>query len=194
MTPTSLTQIASDVPSLQGVLITAMPDCLMFDAYLPSNTTWTPESVASYFGDLVRANREALKSMDNWSSDMQVTIESSESLIILKEVQEQFVIGFIFNLGTPIGMVRLHVQKMLRNIEQMLASFQADPEEAPRAVRIIDYLQRYAPDPHASLMRLALKTGIPIDSLNEPHLLSEEYLGSIEIAVQEILGLSELHI
>lgn len=50
-----------DIPALRGAFVTAMPDCLLFDSWSREQEDWTVEDVASYFGDLVRANREGLR-------------------------------------------------------------------------------------------------------------------------------------
>lgn len=188
----NLTQIASDVPSLQGAFITVMPDCLLFDSYVRQENDWEVDEIASYFGDLVRANTQALKSLGNWSSDVQVTIETADSLILLKQLHNDFVVSFVFALGTPIGMVRIQVKRMLGHIIKMLEAFQ--PEEVPRVVRVLEYLQRYAPDPHMSMTRVALIAGIPTDLLEQPQQLQPDQIERIELAVQDILGIQELRI
>lgn len=188
----NLAQTASEAPSLQGVFITAMPDCLLFDSFTRTNQPWELEEVASYFGDLTRANTRALKSLGNWSSDAQVTVETEESLIVLRELQNDFVVSFVFERGTPIGMLRIQVKRMLTQIQQALAAYQ--PEEVPRVVRVLDYLQRYAPDPHTSMTRVALIAGVPLDALQQPQQLTDGQIQQIEFAVQDILGLQELRL
>ncbi len=192
MTSELLEQAVKDVAPLSAVLVTAMPDCLLYDSWVKEEGRWAPEEVASYFGDLVRSNREALKSLGSWSSTMQVTIESADALVVLREVNEHFVCGCIFDRSAPLGLVRLHVDRMLDRISAGLP--QISPEEQPRAVRIIGFLRRYAPDPHAILMRVALRTGLSLEQLEAPEHLTPEQTQSLEDAAKQILGLQELHL
>lgn len=62
------------------------------------------------------------------------------------------------------------------------------PMARPRAVRLLDFFRRYAPDPHASLLRLSLKTGIPVERLEKPESLDDDQVEKIATAVRDILG------
>ncbi len=187
-----LKQVVRDVGSLRALLVTAMPDCLLYDSWVMDEGAWTAESVASYFGDLVRSNREALKSLGSWSSEMQVTIESADSLVVLREINEHFVAGFIFERSIPLGMVRLHTNRMIDRISADLPEIRA--EELPRSVRLISFLQRYAPDPHAVLMRVSVRTGISMDLLRNPQTLDDVQVAKVEDAVKGILGLEQVNV
>lgn len=180
------------VPSIRAVFITAMPDCLLYEAWVRDETDWVIEDVASYFGDLVRANRHGLKALGSWSSEMQTTIESSDMLVILKEITSDFVCGFVFERSAPLGMVRLNLKRLLDRITANLPSVQT--EERPRAARIVDFLDRYAPDPHAVLLRVALRTGIPLESLRAAEGLSVEETGRLEESACRLLGLKQLNL
>lgn len=79
--PTDLQKAIDNVDFLHGVFVTMMPDCLLYDSWMKSDFDWVAEDIASYFGDLLRANREALKALQSWSSQMQVTIECGDRLL-----------------------------------------------------------------------------------------------------------------
>ena len=190
MTTLELDEVVEGVPALRGLFVTLMPDCLLFDSWMRPGGDWTPEDVASYFGDLVRANREGLKSLRSWSADMQVTIESADALVVLKELRGDFVVSFVFDRETPLGMVRLFVKRLLQRVEVMLP--EAHVEERPRAVRALEFLQRYAPDPHATLMRVALKSGLSMEALERAESLDDAAADRIEDAAKDILGLETL--
>ena len=179
------------IGSLRGVFVTAMPDCLLFASWIKEDD-WVAEEVASYFGDLVRSNRQGLKALGSWSSEMQVTIESADALIVLSEVTEHFVCGCVFDRGAPLGMVRLQHRQLIDRISGQLPS--VDAEELPRGARVLDFLQRYAPDPHAVLMRVAARTGLSIDELNNAQALSAEQVEKLEKAAKRILGLDHLNV
>jgi predicted regulator of Ras-like GTPase activity (Roadblock/LC7/MglB family) len=185
-----LEQAVAEVPQLIGVFITAMPDSLLFASWVKPGNDWSAEDVASYFGDLVRSNRQALKALGSWSSEMQVTIESAERLVVLRELTEDFVCGCIFERNAPLGMVRLHLKRLLERITQALPKVQV--EDRPRAVRILDFLDRYAPDPHAVIMRVALRSGLTLDQLKSPTTLSAADTQKLEETACRILGVQQL--
>lgn len=185
-----LARAVEGVTSLRGAFVTAMPDCLLFDSWVREQEEWNVEDTASYFGDLVRANREGLRALGSWSSDMQVTIESSDTLILLRELSEDFIVGCVFERNAPLGMVRLNLKRLLERLQVQLPQFEI--QHRPRGVRVVDFLRRYAPDPHAVLLRVALRTGIDAESLERPESLSEEQVASVEEAAKRILGLDEL--
>lgn len=189
---TGLKQAIEGIDLLQGVFITMMPDCLLYDSWMRQEQAWTPEDIASYFGDLIRANREALKSLRAWSSEMQITVESADLLLVLTELKEDFVVGFVFDRKAPLGMVRLYTKRMLSSIEALLPQFQI--EERERSVRIVEFVQRYAPEPHTVLLRVSLQTRIPLEDLQQPQGLSAEEVENLELAVCDILGLEQLNL
>lgn len=191
MTKSAVQEAVSDVPSLRGVFITAMPDCLLFDSWTHPEETWSAEDAASYFGDVVRANREGLKSLKAWSAEMQVTIESASVLLILKELRD-FVVTLAFERDLPLGMVRLHTKRVIERLNAILPKLEAT--ERPRGVRVIEFLERYAPDAHAVLQRVSLRTGIGIDALRAPDRLDADQTTMLEETVKDILGLDTLSI
>ena len=185
-----LKDVVADVPSLRGVFVTAMPDCLLFDAWTTAEESWVPEDTASFFGDLVRANREGLKALKSWSAEMQVTIESADLLLVLRELHGDFVVTFAFEREAPLGMVRMYTKRLLERLEPVLPRLEV--KERPRGIRITEFLEKYAPDPHAALARVSLRTGVPLEALRKADALTQEQLDAFEESVKDILGLETL--
>lgn len=182
--------VAADVPSLRAVFVTAMPDCLLFDSWIKADEAWVAEDAASYFGDLVRANREGLKALKSWSSEMQVTIESADVLLVLRELRSDFVVTLAFQREAPLGMVRMYTKRVLERLDALLPRLEA--KERPRGVRVREFLEKYAPDPHAALARIALRTGISLEVLRKPDALSPAQVDVFETSVKDLLGLETL--
>ena len=190
MTTRYLDHAVEDIPSLRAVFVTAMPDCLLFDSWVRPDSNWTAEEVAAYFGDLFRANREGLKALGSWSSDMQVTLESPDHLIVLRELTQDFVCACVFERDAALGMVRLHLQRLIERVRATLPRFEV--EERPRGVRIVEFLNRYAPDPHAVLLRVSLRARLPMERLERPETLDEGEIAALEGTACELLGLEAL--
>ena len=183
-------QAVAEIPQLIGIFVTAMPDSLLFSSWVREGTEWSAEDVAAYFGDLVRANREGLKALGSWSSEMQVTIESAESLVVLRELSADFVCGCVFERTAPLGMVRLNVKRLLERIVHVLPKIQ--PEDRPRATRIMEFLDRYAPDAHAVALRVSLRSGISLEELKTPAALTADQVQRLEDTACKILGVKQL--
>lgn len=187
-----LADAVRDLTAIRAVFVTTMPDCLLFESWSKEGSDLNAEEVATYFGDLVRANREGLKALKSWSAEMQVTIESSDKLILLKEVNADFVCSVVFEQGSPLGLVRLQMKRLMERVAAVLPVFEV--ESRPRAVRILEFLNRYAPDPHTVMLRLSLRSAIPLERLEQPQLLDADAVASLEEAAKKILGLKTLNI
>ncbi len=192
MSESVLTQAVEGVTGIKSVLITAMPDCLLYDSWMRFDLQVRMEDAATYFGDLVRANRQGLKALGSLSAEMQVTIEAKDNLVVLTELDEHFVCSCVFEPETPLGMIRLHVKRILDLVRQSLPKL--DLQQRPRGARVLDFLQRYAPDPHAVLLRASLRTGIPMEQLERAGELDEAKVGELEAATKAILGLQSLNL
>jgi predicted regulator of Ras-like GTPase activity (Roadblock/LC7/MglB family) len=187
-----LEKAVSDIPSARAVFVTAMPDCLLFASWVRGEEALPVEDVAAYFGDLIRSNRRALSSLGAWTQEMQVTVEAADTLIVLREVNADFVCGALFDKDAPLGMVRLSMRRLLERVNAELPK--VDAEARPRGVRVIEFLERYAPDPHTVLMRVALRTGLSSDALANPQTLSPEQVTQLEEAACRILGLTKIEL
>lgn len=64
----------------------------------------------------------------------------------------------------------------------------------PRAVRLLEFLHRYAPDPHVTLLRLSLRTGIALEQLDRPEELNEGQVDQLAASVRDIIGQEQLGI
>ncbi len=192
MSQTTLERAVEDGGPLRAVFITAMPDCLLYDAWERAEDGFEVEEIAAYFGDLVRSNRQGLKALGSWSSDMQVTIESAESLVVIREINEHFVCGCVFERSAPLGMVRLQMKRMIERIAEMLP--QVEAQERPRGVRLVEFVSRYAPDPHAALMRISVRTGLTMEQLEAAEGLDADAVERLESATKRILGLTQLSV
>ncbi len=188
----SLEEIVSTMRGVRGLFITAMPDCLLYDSWIKPGENWTGEDAASHFGDLVRANRRALKHLHSWSSEMSVTIESADMMLVVREIGNHFVATFAFDASVPLGMARLQIKQVLAILTETLPN--VAPEERPRGERVMQYVLRYAPDAHTVLQRVALRSRIPMQQLESPEGLSDEQCQSLEQVVKELLGLETLNL
>ncbi len=188
-----LDEASSTIHGLRAVLVVAMPDALLYGGWVhPSHQDFAIEDAAAYFGDLVRSTRQGLQVVGGWGADVQVTIEGSDLLVVLREMTEHFVCCTFFDAKAPLGMVRLHLKMLLDRITPELP--QVDPKAAPRGVRLISFIERYAPDAHTVLLRLATRTGIPLAKLQDPARLDDAEVEAIEAAARRILGLESINV
>jgi len=179
-----------EIQYLQGVVIAQIPDCIAWETW--ENAEFDAKEIAAYFGDMVKAQRNACQSLTKNMDDIQLSIESDKLTILVSELNENFVAVFIFTKDIPLGLARFEVKHLSARIIENL------PTESivvrSHAERLIDFIQRYAPDSHSVLMRIALQTKISYDKLSEPNSLSDEEIEKLETSAKSVLGVTELNI
>jgi hypothetical protein len=171
-------EMAAGAKSLRAFLVIAMPDCLLYTHWARSGSVWSPEDASGYFGDLVRANRQGLRAVGALPSDMQVTVEGADALVVLREMGEHFVLCARFARAAPLGLVRLQLKMLVDKISTTLPRLEV--QERSRGVRLIAFIERYAPDPHAALLRVATRTGLSLELLRDPARLDDVQVGAVE--------------
>lgn len=67
-------------------------------------------------------------------------------------------------------------------------------DHRPRAVRLLEFLRRYAPDPHVTMLRLSLRTGISLEQLDRPEELDGSQIDQLAESVRDIIGQEQLGI
>lgn len=190
MSKIQLEALVEHIDALRACVIITMPDCLLHTVYQRDGEAWDPELVAAYFGDVMRSNRQNLEQLDTWTDEAQVTIEAPNRYIVIRQLNADFVVAFAFERDAALGMVRLHMSRVLGGITTLLAD--AKPQELSRGRKLLDYLGRYAPDTHAAMLRLSLQTGLPMALLQQPDDLSDTEFTAVASSVQRILGLDRL--
>jgi len=185
-----LTNSAKELQNLEGVVIVKMPDCVEWGSW--TRASWSPSEVAAYFGDIVRANRAAMKVVAGSTEGLSLTIEAPNHRILTQELRPDTAVVYVFDDVAPLGLVRLQAKRLCKVISEHLPSEAL--EQRSRAERIMEFLLRYAPDAHAIPMRVSLQTGIPIDALRDPASLDDAQTDLLEAASQDILGVATLGI
>lgn len=116
MSPNALERAASVIPSLRGVFVVGMPDCLLHDAWMRPGEPWAEDEAANQVGGLFQAHQLALRALSAWAPGMQVTVESSNLLLVMRELRAETVVAFAFDRASPLGMARLHVKRLLTTL------------------------------------------------------------------------------
>ncbi len=68
----------------------------------------------------------------------------------------------------------------------------APAQEESRGQRLLAYLDEFAPDTHAALLRVSLQTGLPLSLLKSPEKLSGDEFEQVTASVRRILGVEQL--
>lgn len=185
-----LTDAAAAAKNLEGVVVTRLPDCVQWVGH--SRAGWDRDEVAAYFGDIARANRNALKTVGTSTKDIGLTMEADDRVILTHDIRHDMVAVYIFDKNAPLGMIRLQAKKLSKVITANLPT--EEVAERSRAERVMEFLLRYAPDAHAIPIRVSLQTGIPIDLLKAPEGLDTTQTQKLESAAKAILGVTSLRI
>ncbi|MEZ4237426.1 MAG: hypothetical protein R3F59_15020 [Myxococcota bacterium] len=183
-----LDRAAREAANLDGIVITKLPDCVEWRGW--TRWSWSTSDVAAYFGDLVRANRNAMKVVAGAPERVALTIEAPGHKILAQDLRADLVAVYIFNDSESLGAARLVARRLHQQILQNLPS--SELVERTRGERIWEFLLRYAPDAHAVPMRVALQTGLTPKNLADPAKLTEAQTKQLEAAAKDILGVDSL--
>ena len=185
-----LEEASARIQYLEGVVVTTLPDCLAWE--VSQKIEFDSEEIAAYFGDMVRAQRNACQTLSKDVTDIKLSIESEQFTVLATELNENFMAVFIFQSQTPLGMARLSMKRLASVIIENLPT----EEVAVRShgERILEFVKRYAPDSHSVMMRISLQTKIPLQSLSAPEHLTEAEIEKLETAVKSVLGVTEIRI
>lgn len=127
MTQKDMESIVSGIKKLNGVLVITVPDCLLYSAWQASEDAWDAEVGGAYVGQLLASGTEGLRSVDEWSGLAQLTLELSEGLMVVRPTKRgDFAVAYIFEPGTPLGWVRMQVERTYPAITAGLDSEHAE--------------------------------------------------------------------
>ena len=185
-----LTEAAAQVEHLECVVIIRLPDCTGWAEY--SRGGLDTGEIAAYFGDIARANRNALKIVGEHEPDLGLILETGTRLVLCRDLSPRFVIAAVFANQLPLGLARMRLKALAKATLAHLPT--DDVAQKSRAERILDFLTRYAPDPHTVPLRLSLQTGIALDALHAPGDLDPRQTERLEAAARSLLGLEHLRI
>lgn len=182
----NLRVVASDIPGITAAIVVAMPDCLHIGSWEKGGESLPMETLGTYFGDLVRSNRAAMRVLEGDPEHISLTIESLHRKVLIREVSKDFVLGVVFTSETPLGVARMGLERMVLPVSEELKAFEIT--ERPRIQRAMDHLMAYGAEAHVMLDRIAIQTGIPTPRLrDESGTLKDD---EIELVIEKIKKLT----
>ncbi len=260
-----ITKVAQGAPSLHELFVISVPDCLLIRSWARQSRS-EPEAAAAHLGNLYRVAQEAMPVVGIPASPSTMIVEVEGGIVLITALSSEIVAGFVFDLNTPLGLVRVQSRQLADQLRAHLVNApllddapavpslppmrpavaindSAPPREPPRretrppprpfsippattppplatssvapkradaaagltltpaktpqrprAVRLMEYFRRYAPDPHAASLRLSLRTGLSLDVLDKPERLDDAQVEALAAAIRDILGQEQLGI
>lgn len=147
-----LKSVAADIRGLEAAIVTVIPDNLLYDAWSRNDRVQDADEAATYFGDLVRIHFGALQSVGVERGNIQLTIESGDAIILVRNIRGNYVITLVFQDDVPLGLMRVHTQRLIEHVASTLPAFDGDegslpfqPKDAPKPTDIVDTAP-HAPD------------------------------------------------
>lgn len=125
-----LLNVAADIRGLEAVIVTVIPENLLYDAWSRDGRVRDADETATYFGDLVRVHFGALESIGLQRGDIQITIETGGLIVLLRNIRSNFVVSLVFQDTMPLGLMRLHTDRILQFIAENLPNFSFDEDES----------------------------------------------------------------
>ncbi len=186
-----LKQSADEIGYLHALVVTTVPDGLLFDTWKSQELSWDIQDLVNHLGRLYQSHAQV--SQGSGAGEVQhFIIESGQAVIFLVPLNEHFLSSFLFAPRTPLGIGRFCVGELAQQIRTLLPPL--DSIQPSRAGKILVHLKRVGPDPHALRLRLALQTGLPVSAFESPEQMTEEQVKRLEVAACEILGVDHLQL
>lgn len=107
-----LAAVGHDVSGLRGLLVAALPDAVLLDAWVADADTCEVGDLALGVGELVATARRALESLDSPSGTLQLTLESDELQLVTRQLADDVVAVFVFDGEVQLGLARVHVDQI----------------------------------------------------------------------------------
>ncbi len=183
---TWLAEAVLDVEKIEALLIVQKPAGEVWESW--KRVDFEDRELAAYFADMVRAQRHICQELAPELQEIRLTLESNLLTVIVTELSSHFIGVFIFRNPLPLGLARLAIKRVTDRILPRLPTETVEVEG--EAKRLIEFILRYAPDPHVVMERIALKTRIPYERIYEVESLSREEIARLREAAEEILGVS----
>lgn len=192
-----LETLAATIAGLEAVIVTVIPDNLLYDAWSRGHRVAAPDESATFFGDLVRIHFDALESVGIQRGDIQITIESGGLIVLLRNISSHYVLSVVFQDHLPLGLMRLHTDRIIRLIQRNLPGIELDdashpfpipeePEDEPQPQpEFFGYPDGYTPKPSKLHQRPAEFFGYPEGSAPQPARLPSENRAAFLAAEEE---------
>ena len=188
---------------LEAVFVSTLMDGLLYETWDRGVLEVDLTEVVGHLGQIARAQRALLPLFGQTRSGL-LSMENESGRVLLAEVGDDFVAGFVFAPQAPLGLARIHVAYLCAQITEALEEVTREPSgseaelavipSGSRAAQIMAHLEQYAPDPHATRLRLALQTGLGMEALDDLDALSAEQTAMLERAACDILGVEALNL
>lgn len=121
--------VLQPVDGLRALIITVSPDNLLYDYWSREDLVGSPDESATFFGDLLRAHFEALETIHVPRGDIQITMETGDYVVVLKNMRDAYVVTFVFQREMPFGVVRMLSRQICELLLLQLPFYDEDGEE-----------------------------------------------------------------
>lgn len=108
----SLQAFIEEVPQLDGLDVVTLPDCLPYFSWAKGGADETSDQRCAFAGDLVLTLARKLRRMDALSGMSQVTVETADGTLVIREIGSSFAVACSFQPDLPLGMVHVHVRQL----------------------------------------------------------------------------------
>ncbi len=200
-----LEALVSPLQSVQACLVIDTRVGELHLAYVRGTMSLEPEEAARRLAAANRSQADAFSGQDA----LRCTIERASEIVVLEPASPLGLVALFFEGGTPLGLVRMHVARVVSELgdllprrdvvvppsgapEPALTSRSAEGTASRSGRKLLDYLGAHAPDTHAALLRVSLQTGLPLSRLESPDELTSQEFEQVAQSVQRILGLETL--
>ncbi len=190
-----LQSLAENLPGIHSMLVLSKYSGDVLQSWSqPSGPVIS--SGGSALARLYRAGMEVNDALQLKDGVQVVCLWNGDQHLLLFPLHQEALFACSFNdsVSPTAAMESAHeaYQTLIENQELAVAVGQdrllAAADVSNEGRRLLEVFQRQAPDPHACLLRLALRTGLPVSTLEQPDDWTEPQLILVSESMQAILG------
>lgn len=121
----NLNDFASSIDHLRAIVVTVMPDSLLYDAWARHDDIDDPDETATFFGALVQSHVDSLAPSGIDATNAVITVEADKRIVVLQRVNDNYVVGLVFNDTIAFGVLRLQTRRIIGVLADLLPLFDA---------------------------------------------------------------------
>ena len=110
-------EVAEQAKPLEGLLLAKLPECLLCKSWSRSEPLVPPEVLATYVAQVVQSQRTCFADYPD-AGQPRLTLELSTAVAMIEPVTAELVAVYVFDPGTPLGLIRLTVSHFHQILEQ----------------------------------------------------------------------------
>lgn len=133
-----ITALAHQVEPLAGLIVVRSSDARVAHSWYRNQPIVSHTSVATYLAKVSKAHRECFLGQGtaraSHSTTIGLTVELPSATVLIHGLRADAIVGFVFEDETPLGLMRLVVDRVSASLTRLIAEEMDDADHNPASV------------------------------------------------------------